>query len=437
MFHRSLFSVAFIVLVSTLVHAEHQRDADIVMDQSGVQAGFFVHLGAGDGRLTELLRRTNACQVHGLVRDAAQLDQNRKRVRQAGDYGAVAFELLSSEKLPYVDNLVNLMVVEELGQVPLDEVLRVLVPGGVAMIRSGDGWQKSVKARPTNIDQWSHYLHDATGNSVAKDDVVGPPRHLQWVGSPRWSRHHDRMASMSALVSSGGRMFYIMDEGSRVSIQLPSRWKLIARDAFNGSILWKRDIEQWQNHLWPLKSGPTQLARRLVSDDKSVFVTLGYNAPLSALDAATGKTLRTYQGSDATEEIIHTGGRLFLVVRKGEAELQNYAPVHGRVGDQADARSMFWNEEPRVVMAFDAESGQPLWAKQTRISPLTLSADQANVFFHDGQRLVALDQETGQLNWQTEPVTRRQSFTFNFGPRVVIHEDVVLYAGGDGKNDQL
>ena len=116
----------------------------------------------------------------------------------------------------------------------MDEVLRVLVPNGVAMVKDDGEWKKTVKPRPDNIDEWSHYLHDSTGNSVANDDVVAPPRHLQWVGSPRWSRHHDRMASMSALVSTNGRMFYIMDEGSRISIQLPSKWKLIARDAFNG-----------------------------------------------------------------------------------------------------------------------------------------------------------------------------------------------------------
>ena len=144
--------------------------------------------------------------------------------------------VLDGNELPYVDNLVNLLVTEDLGDVPMDEVLRVLVPNGVAMIKDGNGqWNKTVKPRPTNIDEWSHYLHDATGNSVAHDDVVAPPRHLQWVGSPRWSRHHDRMASMSALVSTGGRMFYIMDEGSRISIQLPPKWKLIARDAFNGT----------------------------------------------------------------------------------------------------------------------------------------------------------------------------------------------------------
>ncbi len=329
------------------VSADSIEDAKQILDQSGVSAGFMVHLGTGNGELTAALRQQDSIQVHGLSRDPAAVSQARKYVHSTGHYGDVAIDLIDDNALPYVDNLVNLFVTEQLGEIPMEEVLRVLVPNGVAMIKGDDGqWTKTVKPRPDNIDEWSHYLHDATGNSVAHDDVVAPPRHLQWVGSPRWSRHHDRMASMSALVSTGGRMFYIMDEGSRVSIQLPPKWKLIARDAFNGSVLWKRDIPEWQPHLWPLKSGPTQLSRRLVSSDDAVFVTLGYNSPLTALDAATGETLQTYEGSDATEEIIHTNGLLFLVVRKGEAELQDYAPLHGTVGDQAQAAVFSGTKNP-------------------------------------------------------------------------------------------
>lgn len=430
----SLCLTVCFVTSPSFVLADNDGDAKQILNQSGISAGFIVHLGAGDGELTSALRQNDAIQVHGLHRDSSAVDAARKRVQAAGHYGDVAIDTLTGSVLPYVDNLVNLFVTEQLGDVPMDEVVRVLVPNGVAMVKGDDGkWTKTVKPRPKNIDEWSHYLHDATGNSVAHDDVVAPPRHLQWVGSPRWSRHHDRMASMSALVSTAGRMFYIMDEGSRVSIQLPPKWKLIARDAFNGSILWKRDIPEWQKHLWPLKSGPTQLSRRLVSTDDEVFVTLGFNAPLTALDASTGKTIRTYEGSDATEEIIHTGGLLFVVVRKDKAELQDYAPLHGRVGDQARSRSFFWNEEPRVLMAFDAKSGQQLWARKTKVSPLTLAADKSRVYFHDGEKVVSLDQRSGEIAWETSPLTRRQSFTFNFGPRLVIHQDVVLYAGGDGK----
>ena len=420
------------------VWADAKDDANEILETADVSAGFFVHLGVDDASLTKALRNADSVQVHGLQLDKTKVDANRQSIRKAGIYGAVSIDSFSGSELPYNDNLVNLIVASDSGDVSPNEMLRVLAPKGVALVRKEDGdWKKYTKNRPDNIDEWSHYLHDSTGNSVADDEVVAPPRHLQWVGSPRWSRHHDRMASMSALVSTNGRMFYVMDEGSRISIQLPPKWKLIARDAFNGSVLWKRDIGEWQSHLWPLKSGPTQLARRLVSTDNEVFVTLGYNSPLVALDAATGETLREYKDSDATEEIIHSGDKLFLVVRKGKAELQDYTPIHGRTGDQAQVRSIFWNEEPRVVMAFDAKSGKRLWESKTTISPLTLAAHEGQLFFHDGARVVSLDQKSGDLIWSSDPVTRRQSFTFNFGPRLVLYEDVVLYAGGDGKIKSL
>ena len=185
------------------------------------------------------LRNQFATQIHALVSDSDRLAGFRDGIIEEGVYGDVSADHFTGDELPYIDNLINLLVAEDLGEVPMAEVLRVLVPQGVAMIKRGDSWEKVIKPRPEEIDEWSHYLHDATGNSVAHDDVVGPPRHLQWVGSPRWSRHHDRMASMSALVSTAGRMFYVMDEGSRVSIQLPPKWKLIARDAFQ----WKCSLE--------------------------------------------------------------------------------------------------------------------------------------------------------------------------------------------------
>ena len=182
------------------------------------------------------------------------------------------------------------------------------------------------------------------------------------------------MASMSALVSTDGRMFYIMDEGSRISIQLPPKWKLIARDAFNGSVLWKRDIPEWQTHLWPLKSGPTQLSRRLVSTDDTVFVTLGLQRAADGAgcgdrrNAANVRRQRRDRRNHLTPAACCSWS-----CEKARRNLQDYAPLHGtRRRPGATCADFFWNEEPRVVMAFDAESGEQLWAKQTEVSPLTL-----------------------------------------------------------------
>ncbi|MEZ5943837.1 MAG: PQQ-binding-like beta-propeller repeat protein [Planctomycetaceae bacterium] len=437
--HFVLSAISVGLLAASVCSAQSpQERASQLVAESGVRGGFVVQVGCSDGSTLVALKQSAAFQVQGLTTDAAQIDALRKEIQLAGAYGDVAVDTFGGSQLPYVDNLVNLLVVES-GNVSQEEILRVLVPNGVAMIRNAQGgYDKTVKPRPEELDDWSHYLHDASGNTVAHDDIVGQPRHLQWVGSPRWSRHHDRMASMSALVSTNGRMFYIMDEGSRVSIQLPSHWKLIARDAFNGTILWKRDIADWQNHLWPLKSGPTSLARRLVATDNEVYVTLGFKAPLIALDAATGETLREFKGSEATEEAITSDGQVFVVSNKSTTELDRYAPLAGTVGDQGRVgKEFFWNEEPRVIMAYDTATGKQLWAKQTRITPLTLTADAGRVYFHDGEKLIALNRNTGEVSWSSEPVARRSNVTFNFGPRLVVYEDVVLFAGGNGRMSSL
>ena len=407
-------------------------DAAKLIEQSGIKGGLVVHLGLSDGKLTAALKANSRYQVHGIDRDLAKVDAAQSALQQMGVYGEVSVGLLTGERLPYIENLVNLMVIEDRSGISDAEILRALTPNGVAFVRNGDEWKKVVKPRPGNIDDWTHYLHSASNNAVAQDTAVGPPRHLQWLGSPRWSRHHDRMASMSALVSAAGRLFYIMDEGSRVSIQLPPSWKLVGRDAFNGTILWKQDIPKWHSHLWPLKSGPTQLARRLVATDDEVYATLGIDAPLSAIDAATGEILRTYADTTSTEEILHDNGTLFLTVNKEESDLVKYAPINPVVGDQGEVgKNWRWNEKPVIVMSIDAKSGKTNWSRQTQVAPLTLTADTARVYLHDGEKVVCLDRTTGDLKWSSEPAARRRTITYNFGPRLVIHKDVLLYAGGE------
>ncbi|HUG18602.1 MAG TPA: PQQ-binding-like beta-propeller repeat protein, partial [Planctomycetaceae bacterium] len=238
---------------------------------------------------------------------------------------------------------------------------------------------------------------------------------------------------MSALVSAGGRIYYIMDEGSRVSIQLPSRWALIARDAFNGTILWKRPIETWENHLWPLKSGPSQLARRLVANEDKVYVTLGYRAPIVEIDGATGETLHTFEESDPAEELVVSDGVLYALVNPGIGELDDFAPQLN-TGDQGRvARDYAWNEQERSLVAYELGTGKLLWKKGSKVAPLTLSADEQHAFIHDGEKIVALNRYSGEQSWASEPVTRRAKLTMNFGPKLVIQNGVLMFAGGDKK----
>ena len=433
MFHRATqIAVAACVLTAWPVAADAGQASDII-DATGVQGGIIVHLGCGNGQLTNALRVNERYQVHGLDTDPVNVTAAREHIKDAGSYGPVAVDRLSGRKLPYVDNMVNLVVAENASGISQNEIMRVLAPRGVAYLKEGDAWKKTVKPVPENIDEWTHYLHDPSGNAVAHDDVVGPPRHLQWVGSPRWSRHHDRMASMSALVSTGGRLFYVMDEGSRVSIQLPPDWKLVGRDAFNGTVLWKRDIGSWQNHLWPLKSGPTQLARRLVAIDDRVFVTLGFVDPVSVLDAATGETVRTLPDTKGAEEIVVSNGTVLALVNDEASQLLGYHPKFN-VGDQKRVFTEFvWNEQARKVVAVDADSGSTLWSAKTAVAPLTMAANDTHAFYYNGERVICRDLKGGDEVWASIAFEKRSAVPFNFGPKLVLYNDVLLFAGGDRK----
>ena len=405
-------------------------DAADVIQQSGVQGGLVIHLGCGKGELTGALRINPRYQVHGLDRDATGVDAARKHLLERGVYGHVTASRLAGSELPLVDGLANLLIVDDAQGIPRSEMLRILAPQGVLMTRSAAGWTRHQKPRPGDIDDWTHYLHDSSGNAVAHDTQVGPPRHMQWVGSPRWSRHHDRMASMSAMVSGGGRLFYIMDEGSRVSIQLPPDWKLVARDAFNGTILWKQPFKNWHSHLWPLKSGPTQLARRLVTDGNRIYVTLGLKAPLSVIDAATGRRLHDLPDSAGTEEMLVNNDSVFAMVNDGDSALVKYN-VELNLGDQGRvARQFEWNRQPRRLVAWNATTAKKAWQVSSRIAPLTLVVGPKRVYYHDGENIVARDRDTGKTAWSAVgPV--KTKINFNFGPKLVLYKDVILFAGGD------
>ncbi|MHC4463929.1 MAG: outer membrane protein assembly factor BamB family protein, partial [Planctomycetota bacterium] len=429
-----------LVIVSVFLVANAQQtpndQARQILDATDVKGGLIVHVGCGDGTLTAALHANDSYLVQGLDTNSANVETARAYIHSQDLYGSVTADRLLGDRLPYIDNLVNLVVGEQPMGVTTDEVMRVLAPNGVAYIKDGQNWTKTVKPRPAEIDEWTHYLYDASNNAVAHDSVVGPPRRFQWLGSPRWSRQHDHMASMSACVSASGRIFYIIDEGSKVSVQLPSKWFLVARDAFNGTILWKRPIASWMTQMWPFKSGPALLPRRLVAVGERIYVTHGLDGTgLSELDAATGETIQTYPNTEMTEEVLASEGVLFLVVKDNPPETgwNAYRIIHKGTGNNKShvASEFPWDEANRRIIAIQADTGIVLWQKQYPAAPLSLAVAGNGVYFHDGNRIVCLNRQNGNQLWTSTPIPRWEAMPPKFGPTLVVYDNVILFEGGD------
>ncbi len=397
-----------------------------IVEETGIKGGLVVHLGCGDGRLTAALRRNERYLVHGLDTDVDKVRRARQHVQSLGVYGKVSVDHFDGKQLPYVGELVNLLVASDLGGVPMEEVRRVLAPNGVAYVRQGDTWRKTVKPRPAEADEWSHFLHDAGGNAVANDRRIGPPKRLRWVAGPRWCRSHEFPSSVSAVVMAGGRIFTIFDEApAGVYRKLPQRCSLIARDAANGVLLWKVPMRQWQPEFGTGRGGRWSIhhtiPRRLVAEGDRVYVTLRFlDSPVSVLDAATGEILtEALPGTGGADEMILSDARLIVKSTKERS-----------VG----ATQAFRKDSPEdTLAAIDVKTGRQLWRKENvRVVPYALSAQAGRVVYHNLDELVCLDAKTGREAWRAaNPIGQ----TLGGLSTLVISDGVVLFHG-NGQPDQ-
>lgn len=414
------------LVVLALISAPVFGGAVDLAKSSGVQGGIIVHVGCGNGDETAKLMLDQRYLVHGLDVSAANVAAARRTIMAAGLYGKVSVCTFDGKTLPYTNDLINL-VIDSTGTVDRSEIMRVLVPGGVAFI---DG-KKVIKSRSADIGEWNHFLNGADNNAVTADKRVDIPRSIQWVSEPKWGRSHEEMASMSATVTANGRVFFIVDESPLASIRFLGRWSLVARDAFNGTLLWKRPIKQWNDHLRHFRSGPTHLPRRLVAVGDTVYVTEGLAGPVLAIDGATGETIRQYKGTERTEEILVDNGVMYLVVGTSE---------RNRRGG-----GLFERNEPkptdfRFITAIDAESGRQLWKKDFTnaefVLPLSLTVKGPNVYYQNVTGVTCLSAADGKPRWHTPKATPTRRMAFS-SSTLVATDKVLLCADRDTGDTEL
>jgi outer membrane protein assembly factor BamB/SAM-dependent methyltransferase len=454
--YRAILGIVLIVTTLVLSGCGNRKavketpTAEAILAASGVRGGLVVHLGCGNGSLTAELRDNDRYVVHGLDTNAANIDIARQAVKTNGLYGPVSISLLTGHRLPYADNLVKLLVDQSRdSQIASNEIARVLSPGGVAivkgpindshsaLVRSQDlpglnGWTKLTKPWSKESDEWTHWLHGPDGNAVSHDQVAGPPRRMQWAAGPPWSRHHHLLPSVSAMVSAGGRLFYIVDMApAGMTGRSPDQWELVARDAFSGIDLWHRTIPDWGWRAWSHHSGgrfnqPNQIPKRLVAIGDIVYVTLGFNSPLTALDAATGEIIRTYDGTEYTDEILYQDGTLVLSLNHAAqraAELTRDPKTGKKVPKTTDA-------DPPVeksIVSIEAATGRVLWKTSDRfvgnstktgdlerITHLLLSVKGSRVYLLDRNQVIALDLNTGKRLWEApRPKSERHTSRYH------------------------
>lgn len=416
--------------------------AQQLLDQSHTTGGLVVHLNCGEGKLIgEIAEGRPSILVHGLNADPAEVQAARELIRSST---RASVELWTrQDRLPHAENLVTLLIADGDNAWLTDaEAMRVLSPNGTLLRRDGDAWKATRKAPTDPSQDWTHYQFDASNNPVGKDSEQGPPRQFQWAATPLWTTSHENMSSVNAMVSANGRVFSIVDEGPRASIQLPADWQLVARDAYNGVVLWKQPIENWLTRFWPWKSGPAEMPRKLVAVGDRVYAPLDINGQLMQFDAATGELLQTYEGTAAAEEVIFvpksetrdpkSEGTLLVVVNPDPSNLADVEEERRKrrhFSYDGRNRVVIDHDKAKRVVALDAETGKQLWERVgPRVAPLSLASLNGKAVYHDGEQVVCLDLKTGEEQWKSETIVEQLTMIAEEAPTLVLSPDVVFYA---------
>lgn len=433
--------------LTTAGFGDEAGEAATVLKTAGFNQGLCLHLGAGRAEsagLTAALAENSDMVVHGLALDEASLERARKEIVARKMFGRAMAERIESKSLPYTVDQANVVVVEDLAAltalgISKDDILRIVAPGGVLLIREQKQWTRTVKPRPAEMDEWTHVTHGPDGNLVSTDKLVAFPVGLRWIGglpySAAWPGNSPGLperaegngwASCRGWVIAGGRVFTLgSNERENLGVKPMPNQYLSAFDAWNGLPLWKIACGVFEPGYY---LDPGSVAA-LATDGRRVYA--GMKGKAVAVDAASGKVLTEYPTQFDPARLLLLDG--VLVVTSWQAKTDAREGKGNMV--------VLWGPKDSIgnIQAFQADSGKLLWKKEFPASRL-LAADGV-VYVVTGlnpgpRAVVAFDLKNGQEKWRATNSELGMGTAIGLnvaGPGYVIVGGAQVLAAGDGK----
>jgi len=301
---------------------EWTKQAERILDQTKVTAGYCLVVGLKDGRLVEALLDRSKLHVIAVDRDAKKVDALRTRLEAAGLYGSravvrrgdpLAFglppylaSLIVSEDLeaagfdsgePFVkktfDSLrpyggVLCLAIPPEKQSAFASVVKAAAPANGELKRAGSFTLLTRAGALEGGADWTHEAADA-GNTWMSRDKLELPLGILWFGGPAGDRHlyMGRYTDPPTARITDGRMF------------IHGRGKITAVDAYTGRVLWQNRLpavkafsnarSYVQGGIFANQRGNRAKRAYFVAHKDGIY--LAYGRKLQHWDAATGKLL--------------------------------------------------------------------------------------------------------------------------------------------------
>jgi len=413
--------------------SERLEQAKKLIDRAGVRRGVCAVVVGGETLPLELAK-VSELLIHVRVPDAAAAAQMQATADEAGfGIDRVAVEQGPIDKLPYADNMIDVVIAAglrgkgALAAISPAEILRVLRPEGTAIVGAataaeGPGigcerlkdwacaggaartvtwadsfgsWVQFSKPALEGVDDWSHWEHGPDNNPVSTDQVIKAPYLTQFLAGPMY-------ISMPAITTvAGGRTFLAVGHIAHHRREWDMINKLIARNGYNGTLLWQRDLpEGYMVHRSAFIA--TKDTFHMIDGDRCLL-----------LDPKTGKEKGEIRVPDVEGDwkwMAMADGVLYVLAGKKEAGTQTMLGDRTFGGWSWADLSRGYYQKPRVpwgfgstVAAYDLTQRRLLWKHregESSIDSRGTAICQGKLFLYCPElHLRCLDLTTGDVVW--------------------------------------
>lgn len=376
----------------------------VTLAQLGTTKGIAVVLGDPQAALE--LAKTSELLVYAQSPESKQVEE----LRRAGDAAGVLGTRLFVQQGPWphlhlADNLADAVVVRgNAVTTSNDELLRVLRPEGKLLHND----MELTKPLPKAIDDWSHPYHGPDNNPQSLDQSARAPYLTHFTAEPWYS------PMPLVTVTAGGRLFKAFGHIAVKEREWPWLNSLIAQNAYNGTILWKR----------PLTEGFMIHRNTIIATPDTLY--LGDNLSCKLIDTATGAVKgeitvpKEVGDGPAWKWMALVDGTLYALVGqveppdptvKGVRMARGWPWAGTALGKGYNSKTYPWGFG-NTLLAMDLKTRKVLWThreKEMLDTRGTCLAANRLIFYSHDKFLGALDARTGKVLWKSSSLEMFQA----------------------------
>lgn len=413
--NKLILIIAFFVSVSGVSSAENSMKQ--VLQKPGIAKGICVVFQSDNPDLAAAIAANTELFIYFMAKDNTTVAEMRKIAESKGLLGSrLIAEKGRPDSIPFADRFVDLLVSpnETISNMQLIEFDRVLRPRAKVLLKTSgsftakkarellsaakfvdieeitsgkDIWCIAKKAPNPAEDDWRHWYHEPDNNPVSTDTKIKGPFMLQWVDKPY------QLANEVVTTAAAGRIFTATGDAARFPIVEATKNMVIARNGYNGTILWQRKLPAGY-----------KVHRSANIATEETFYLIEKNEIL-LINPETGEVKKKIDIAGAGNEIVSIAlekDMLFALIGQpdtAKAPLRRPMVPYDYTKKDLKLTWLFGN----TIVAYDVKKNAKIWEHKEKndIDSRTIGIMSSRIYFYvQNEKIACLDSSTGETYWE-------------------------------------